>query len=62
MNIGGTAEARASFGDWLRAKLRACDPAFYYARGDHYLIREFRKYCEAVGHPIDEASLGSVSA
>lgn len=58
MNIKTSLEMRIAFRDWLRAQLRAFDPPFYNARGDHYLIREFRYFCEHAGHPIDEASLG----
>lgn len=54
MNIDIPAEARASFCDWLRSKMR--DLEFYNRRGDHYLIREFRKYCVEQGQVIDEAS------
>lgn len=50
------AETRAAFRDWMKAQLRAQE--FYNRRGDHYLIREFAKYCAESGHPIDEASLG----
>jgi hypothetical protein len=56
VNIDITAETRAAFRDWLRAKLR--DLEFYNRRGDHYLICEFRKYCLEKGQDIDEASLG----
>lgn len=58
MNIDTPMETRIAFRDWLRAQLRTLDPPFYNARGDHYLIREFRYFCEQAGHPIDEASLG----
>jgi hypothetical protein len=58
VNIGISAGTRTLFRDWLRTKLRTFDPPFYTAHGDHYLIREFRKYCEAAGHPIDETTLG----
>lgn len=47
---------RLQFRDWLRQELRKLD--FYQRRGDHYLIREFAKYCAEHGSPIDEASLG----
>ncbi len=47
---------RLQFRDWLRQELRTLD--FYQRRGDHYLIREFAKYCAEKGSPIDEASLG----
>jgi hypothetical protein len=56
MNINIEDEARIAFRDWLRGKLKELE--FYNRRGDHYLIREFHKYCEEAGHPIDEASLG----
>lgn len=47
---------RTHFRDWLRTRLRELD--FYQRRGDHYLIREFAKYCIEQRAPIDEASLG----
>jgi hypothetical protein len=47
---------RIHFRDWLRQELRRLD--FYQRRGDHYLIREFAKYCAEHKAPIDEASLG----
>lgn len=47
---------RLHFRDWLRKELRDLD--FYQRRGDHYLIREFSKYCAEQGQIIDEASLG----
>lgn len=56
MNINVDMETRFAFRDWLRGQLRELQ--FYNRRGDHYLIREFHKYCEEAGHPIDEASLG----
>ena len=56
MNIVTPLETRVAFRDWLRAQLR--DLEFYNKRGDHYLIREFRKYCVEQGQDIDEASLG----
>ncbi len=56
MNIETTPETRAAFRDWLRGELRRLE--FYNRRGDHYLIREFRKYCVEQGQEIDEASLG----
>ena len=49
-------EARFAFRDWLRERLRGLE--FYNRRGDHYLIREFHKYCAEHGQEIDEASLG----
>jgi hypothetical protein len=49
-------QTRLNFRDWLRDELRRLD--FYQRRGDHYLIREFAKYCVEQGAPIDEASLG----
>lgn len=49
-------QTRLHFRDWLRDELRRLD--FYQRRGDHYLIREFAKYCVEQGAPIDEASLG----
>lgn len=72
MNNKVDPETRIEFRDALRAELRRLD--FYQRRGDHYLIREFAKYC--VGQEeglrkawseftfpekfftIDEASLG----
>ena len=56
MNISIAEETRVAFRDWLRGKLVELE--FYNRRGDHYLIREFHKYCSDAGHPIDEASLG----
>jgi hypothetical protein len=56
MNIDIEEEQRIAFRDWLRDKLKGLD--FYNRRGDRYLIREFHKYCEQVGHTVDEASLG----
>lgn len=56
MNVDIGEETRIGFRNWLRDKLRALE--FYNRRGDHYLIREFHKYCEEAGHPVDEASLG----
>ena len=50
------AKTRTHFRDWLRQELKRLD--FYQRRGDHYLIREFAKYCVEQGAPIDEASLG----
>lgn len=47
---------RLAFRDWLRSELRRLE--FYTRRGDHYLIREFAKYCMEMNAPIDEASLG----
>lgn len=47
---------RTHFRDRLRTRLLELD--FYQRRGDHYLIREFAKYCIEQGAPIDEASLG----
>lgn len=50
-------DVRIQAREWLRAKLR--DLEFYQRRGDHYLIREFHKWCaEEHGVEIDEASLG----
>jgi hypothetical protein len=49
-------QTRLHFRNWLRNELRDLD--FYQRRGDHYLIREFAKYCVEKGAPIDEASLG----
>jgi hypothetical protein len=49
-------KTRLRFRDWLRNELRDLD--FYQRRGDHYLIREFAKYCIEHHAPIDEASLG----
>ncbi|HEU5347901.1 MAG TPA: hypothetical protein VFU63_04750 [Ktedonobacterales bacterium] len=56
MNNKVDTETRLRFRDWLREELRELD--FYQRRGDHYLIREFAKYCTQQGAPIDEASLG----
>lgn len=56
MNIEVAPETRAAFRDWLRGELRRLE--FYNRRGDHYLIREFHKYCAEKGQDIDEASLG----
>jgi hypothetical protein len=56
LNINIEEETRIAFRDWLRDKLKKLE--FYNRRGDHYLIREFHKYCEQAGHPVDEASLG----
>lgn len=56
VNISVEEETRIAFRDWLRGKLKGLE--FYNRRGDHYLIREFHKYCEEAGYPIDEASLG----
>lgn len=56
MNNKVDLETRLHFRDWLRDELRNLD--FYQRRGDHYLIREFAKYCVSKGAPIDEASLG----
>ncbi|HEY1391648.1 MAG TPA: hypothetical protein VGF38_24140 [Ktedonobacterales bacterium] len=55
-NISVSDEARFAFRDWLRERLRGLE--FYNRRGDHYLIREFHKYCAEHGQEIDEASLG----
>jgi len=49
-------KTRLRFRDWLRDELRNLD--FYQRRGDHYLIREFAKFCVEHHAPIDEASLG----
>jgi hypothetical protein len=49
-------QTRLRFRNWLRGRLFDLD--FYQRRGDHYLIREFAKYCVEHGAPIDEASLG----
>lgn len=56
MNINIEDETRIAFRDWLRDKLKKLE--FYNRRGDHYLIREFHKFCDEAGHPVDEASLG----
>jgi hypothetical protein len=56
MNNKVDLETRLRFRDWLRSELRELD--FYQRRGDHYLIREFAKYCVEHFAPIDEASLG----
>jgi len=56
MNIEMAPETRAAFRDWLRGELRRLE--FYNRRSDHYLIREFHKYCAEKGQDIDEASLG----
>lgn len=56
MNNKVDVQTRLHFRDWLRNELRRLD--FYQRRGDHYLIREFAKYCVEQGAPIDEASLG----
>jgi hypothetical protein len=56
VNISVEEETRIAFRDWLRGKLKELE--FYNRRGDHYLIREFHKYCDEAGYPIDEASLG----
>ena len=56
MNINISQETRAAFRDWLREQLRRLE--FYNRRGDHYLIREFHRYCAERGQDIDEASLG----
>jgi len=56
MNITTPVETREAFRDWLRGELRRLE--FYNRRGDHYLIREFHKYCVEQGQGIDEASLG----
>jgi hypothetical protein len=56
MNNKVDLETRLRFRDWLRSELRELD--FYQRRGDHYLIREFAKYCVEHAAPIDEASLG----
>lgn len=56
MNNKVDPETRLHFRDWLRDQLRELD--FYQRRGDHYLIREFAKYCTQQEAPIDEASLG----
>lgn len=56
MNNKVDPQARVSFRDFLRGELKGLE--FYQRRGDHYLIREFAKYCAEKGAPIDEASLG----
>lgn len=56
MNNKVDVQTRLHFRNWLRDELRDLD--FYQRRGDHYLIREFAKYCVEKGAPIDEASLG----
>lgn len=58
VNTRVTDAACATFRDWLRECLRALE--FYNRRGDHYLIREFHKYCVEHGQDIDEASLGAI--
>jgi len=65
-------KTRIAFRDELRTQLKALE--FYQRRGDHYLIREFHKYCVERGEKlralwpeftfeprffqVDEASLG----
>lgn len=56
MNISVAQETRIAFRDWLRNQLKQLE--FYNRRGDHYLIREFHKWCAEHGQDIDEASLG----
>jgi hypothetical protein len=56
MNNKVDPQVRVSFRDFLRGELQQRE--FYQKRGDHYLIREFAKYCTEQGAPIDEASLG----
>lgn len=56
MNNKVDLKTRLRFRDWLRKELRDLD--FYQRRGDHYLIREFAKFCVEHHAPIDEASLG----
>jgi hypothetical protein len=56
MNISVAQETRIAFRDWLRDQLKQLE--FYNRRGDHYLIREFHKWCAEHGQDIDEASLG----
>ena len=56
MNVDIEEEQRIAFRDWLRGKLKELE--FYNRRGDHYLIREFHKYCQEHHQEIDEASLG----
>ncbi|HEX9004207.1 MAG TPA: hypothetical protein VGB07_30120 [Blastocatellia bacterium] len=56
MNNKVDLETRIHFRNWLRSELRRLD--FYQRRGNHYLIREFAKYCVEHNAPIDEASLG----
>lgn len=72
MNNWASLETRIAFRDALRDKLKELE--FYQRRGDHYLIREFHKYCVERGaklralwpeftfeprfFDIDEASLG----
>jgi hypothetical protein len=56
MNNKVDLKTRLRFRDWLRNELRELD--FYQRRGDHYLIREFAKFCVEHRAPIDEASLG----
>lgn len=56
MNINVDQATREAFRDWLREQLRQLE--FYNRRGDHYLIREFHRYCAEHGQDIDEASLG----
>lgn len=47
MNHKSDGEVRAAFRDWLREKLQNLD--FYNRRCDHYLIREFHRYCAELG-------------
>src|SRR6476469_9602906 len=56
MNNKVDLQTRLRFRDWLRGRIFDLD--FYQRRGDHYLIREFAKFCVEHRAPIDEASLG----
>lgn len=61
MNITVDENTRIAFRDALRRELREFQGEggnFYSKRGNHYLIREFHKYCRTLGIDIDEASLG----
>lgn len=62
MNHKASVKQRIKFRDWLRNELRTANPGgkgnFYQSRGDHYLIREFAKFCVQRHRPVDEASLG----
>ena len=61
MNITVDDQTRIAFRDALRREFREFtseDGNFYSKRGDHYLIREFHKYCASLNIDIDEASLG----
>lgn len=56
MNISIAEETRVAFRDWLRERL--IEHEFYNRRGNHFLVREFHKWCAEHGQDIDEASLG----